>query len=197
MVRRALAIASAVMTMAAVNVVAAPAAHASLAAALALECRAHLPYWPAPGASSFCGDGLAPAAAGVTATGIDSNGLPFAVEGVGDVRAEFDYSAACVAGVPPILVDGSGTASVTGITAIHRDERTTASLFLAFLANGAGPKLKIVVTAATLTFANGGSTSGTGAGEATFVPLLGANNACPAGGPLEAVVEGEVALLGL
>jgi hypothetical protein len=197
MFRRALAVVTGTMTMMGLTVVAAPAAHASMAAKVAFECHAYFDSMPTASGSGVCRDGAVRAEAEVTAAGVADDGSPYVVEGTGPAAAQFQHSETCLAGEPPILVNAWGVARVTGLTAIHGGELTSASLDVAFLANGAGPKLKIIVTGATLTFANGGTASGTGAGEATYAPILEADNVCPIGGPLQAVVEGELELSGV
>lgn len=159
------------------------------------ECHAYVSSSPTPAGSGTCEDGVVPALAEVTISGLDDSGDAFLVDGVGAARASFSHAEACVANEPALIGTASGTATVVNVPAFHRGELTTASLYVTFSATVVGLKILITVTGWTVSFANGGSVTGTiGAGEATYIPFLSSNNVCPTGGPMEALVAGEVDL---
>jgi hypothetical protein len=176
-----------------VPVVAAPSASASVSGSITFHCTARLPEWPSPGANGTCGNDATPAVAYAALSGTDDEGNPYVVQGNGSFSAAFDYTAHCVVGGPPVLGQAQGVALVTGVPAFHRGQLTTASVHAVFTWNRVGADAIILVSDWTITFGNGGTADGTtGIGDAAFVPLASLNNSCPVGGPLKALVQGDV-----
>lgn len=173
-------------------------ASAQGAGALAFECTANLNAFPSPGSSGSCSGLIEPlgvAAGG--AAGVSNEGNPYVIVGAGDFNASFTYAEACVANEPPALGTANGTATITGVPAVHKGELTTASGSLTFSWTRAGLTAVVTINSMSLTFANGGSDNpALGAAAAAFVPVLGSANACPSGGPLQAEVAGVAAFGG-
>ncbi len=168
-----------------------PSPAAAATGSITFHCTAHLPAWPTAAGWGECNDGTTPAFGFVNLAGADSGA--WAVQGVGAFHAEFDYQAACIANEPPLAGTAHGVATVEDVPAVHRGVVTTADVHANFDWTRVGADAVIVVTAWSIEFFHGGTAGGsTGAGTATFVPRIEPDNFCPVGGPLEALVQGEV-----
>ncbi len=183
-----------VAVVAAVAPVAVPApAAANATGSVAFHCTAHLPSWPTTAGWGECSNGTTPALGYVTLSGLDGGNAPYAVQGPGAFHAEFNYFSACIANEPPLLSTASGVATVEDVPAVHRGLFTTADVHADFQWTRIGTSAVILVTRWSIEFFHGGTAGGsTGAGTATFVPRIELDNFCPVGGPLEALVQGEV-----
>jgi hypothetical protein len=173
-------------------------ASAQAGGALAFECTANLNAFPSPGSSGTCSGFVEPlgvAAGG--AAGVSNEGSPYVIVGAGDFNASFTYAEGCVANEPPALGTANGTATISDVPAIHKGALTTADGTLTFSWTRVGLTAVITINSMSLTFANGGSDNPTlGAATAVFVPVIGAANSCPSGGPLQAEVAGAAAFGG-
>ena len=164
--------------------------------ALAFECSAQLPNFPTSAGHGSC-RGTAETTAGPLVGTIGTT--PFIVSGPGSFYAEFDYQEPCIASEPPAAGTANGYADITGLRAVHGGAPTTASAHITFNWTRAGANAVITITSGTLTIAGpGGGTVNLvgGAATAAFAPLLGEDNVCPVGGPLQAVVAGTAAVAG-
>ena len=162
--------------------------------ALAFECNAQLPNFPTSAGHGSC-KGTAETTAGPLVGVIGTT--PFAVTGPGNFYAEFDYQEPCVANEPPLAGTANGYADITGLDAVYGGATTTASAHITFNWTRGGASAAIVVTSGTLTISGGGTvTLVGGAATAAFAPLLGEDNVCPVGGPLQAVVAGSAVVAG-
>lgn len=171
-------------------------ASATVSGSVSFHCTARLPGWPSPAGSGHCANGTTPAAGYVTLSGLDGGGGPYVVQGPGAFHAEFTYSAACVASEPPLVGTAEGVATVEDVPAVHRRLLTTADVHVQFTWTRLGANAMIAATGWLIEFGHGGTASGSlGAGHATFVPVLQPSHFCPIGGPLEALVQGEVTAL--
>lgn len=173
-------------------------ASAQAAGALAFECTAKLSAFPSPGSSGTCSGRVKPqgTAAGAV-VGLSNEGNPYVIVGAGDFNASFTYAEACVANEPPAIGTANGTATISGVPAIHKGELTTASGSLTFSWTRVGLTAVITIGSTSLSFANGGTDNpALGAATAAFAPIIGPANTCPSGGPLEAQVAGVAAFGG-
>lgn len=167
-------------------------AFATATGEVAFECTAYLPEWPSPGANGACGDGTAPALASVSATGLADDGLPYVLYGAGRVQSQFAYNAPCVANEPPLLGAFAGRATITAVPAIHGGIPKVAVISTEFTATLVGTEFVFNTSGPRITFTPSGTASGSVApGTGTFAPVLTANNTCPVGGPMTALVQGE------
>ena len=180
--------------VAAIVVPAAPAG-ATVTGAVAFHCTAQLPAFPAASGSGTCGSDVTPSIGVGVGAGVDDDGNPYAIAGVGDFNASFTYNEACVASEPPVLGEANGSASTSGATAVHNGALTTASLSTDFSWTRVGLVAVILTDSTQVTFGNGGSaTAGApGAAVGAFAPIIGPNNVCPNGGSLSALVAGATA----
>lgn len=169
-----------------------PAA-ASVSGSVTFHCTAKLQAWPTFGGSGVCENGPSPAAGYVNLGGTDNWGSTYAVQGLGRLHAEFNYQEGCIANEPPLLGTAEGVATVEDVPAVDRGVVTTADVHARFVWTRVGANAQIQITSWTIDFAHGGTAVGSiGAGHATFAPILQPHHFCPAGGPLQALVQGEV-----
>lgn len=169
-------------------------ARATGAAEVVFTCTAEFAAFPSSAGSGTCGGDVVPGLAVVTGSGV-VGGQPYVVAGSGEATSSFSYGTGCVGGEPSLFWMAFGTAQVTGVPAVVGGRPTTASLTVLFQAVVIGFEATIQVTSGSLSFAAGGSEAvTTGAGAAQIVPILQPNNTCPQGGPMEALVVGEVTL---
>jgi hypothetical protein len=165
----------------------------TVAGTVSFECTATLPNYPTWAGSGTCGSRALPATAAVSAAGIDgATNAPFVVTGTGRFTASFDYNELCL---PEAVVGlATGTATVTGLSAVYGGAPATATLDVTFTWMRVGATADIHVLGYRLTIIGGHTIDGSlGEGAATFAPLLGQDNRCPVGGPLDALVHGDVA----
>lgn len=168
-------------------------AFASVVGSIAFHCTAKLPSWPSPASSGVCNSDATPAVGYASLSGIDDTGQPYIVKGNGAFAATFDYSSSCVAGEPSVIGTAQGVGTVYGVRAFHLGQLTTANVHGWFQWTRFGGDAVITITRWEVDFANGGSAQGSiGSGDASFVPLMTASNICPVGGPMKALVQGDV-----
>jgi hypothetical protein len=171
----------------------APAAAASVTGSVTFQCTAHLPAWPSPENAGTCTNGVIPARGVVTLAGRTDSGVAYSVDGAGQFSAAFTYETACVAGEPPLTGNAWGTAEIRGVPAVYGGAVTTADVTVTFTWVRAGAAATILVTDWDVDLLGRETVGGTsGAGEATFVPVLTLADTCPYGGFMEASVQGEV-----
>lgn len=176
-------------------------ASASTTGGFVFECTAVLPEFPSPSGNGTCGSNApvgntaVPATAAGTVAGTTTGGDAYVVvaAGANNFSASFSYAEGCVANEPPVLGTASGTATVTGLTGVKGGAPTTATATLDFEWVRVGATAVVTFTGGTLNFGDDTATPlvlQSAAGTAVFAPLLDANNACPVGGALRAVVAG-------
>jgi hypothetical protein len=178
---------------------------------IAFSCVADLPAFPSAASNGTCGSGtlgtgpVVPSSASGKISGLTDQGNAFtvAVAGTNNFNAEFAYREPCVAGEPPVTGEANGTATVTGWTGRVVDPDTGAveivtngTLTVTFNWARVGATAEILIGDADLSFTGSSdtATNGTGAGGASFAPVLTQGNLCPEGGPLKALVTGSAAL---
>lgn len=171
-------------------------ASASVSGSITFHCTAHLPEWASPQAVGTCGGGATPAVASVNLTGVDTWGVPYTVTGVGSLSAVFEYRNACLLNEPPLVGDAQGQVTISGLTAVHGTTLTSATLTADFSWLRVGTTAAISVTNWRIPFGDRDSATGSlGAGSAAFTPIAGPGNTCASGGPMQALVDGEVTAL--
>ncbi|HYO61240.1 MAG TPA: hypothetical protein VEU29_05025 [Actinomycetota bacterium] len=175
----------------ALPLVAAPPASATVTGNVTFRCSMVI-QWPMTFGHGACQDSLAGGV--VSVAGTDTDDRPYSVHGVGGFSTTFDYTVVCLATEPGLAAIFQGRGTVHNVAATHDGVVTTADVSFDYqwvVGAVAGP---VVVTGWTVTFRNGAVATGTtGAGAATFVPLAGAANTCPApGGVMQAHVTGNV-----
>lgn len=162
---------------------------------VAFECHARMGSYPGTGTGT-CGNGLIPAMAQVSASGLDAQNAPFIAAGVQPTSSAFNYFAECIAGAPPVTWSAAGTSVVPNIPAFAGGMQTTAELTVYWTATVVGTDIFITVTGGELEFANGRSAHVVlGSGTGQWFPLASASNICPMGSIAEALVQGEVDLV--
>jgi len=180
-------------------------ARASISGEIEFACTATLPVFPSVTGVGTCGGGTGPVPgrAVVEVQGVDTAGHPFVVTGVGDFDAAFVYSEPCPPlplPVSPTIGTAVGTASITGLTAVHYGIPPTlvgAQITATFVWTRAGNSAVVVLTSLQISFTNGHSAvvasplgnSVGGWATAAFAPLPGAGT-CVAPAPTKAVVTG-------
>ena len=183
-----------------------PTTAAAAAGTITFECVANLPQFPSRQAEGTCGaySPGAPAPAGPsTATGVmagtTDSGQPFvlaAIPTTNNFFAEFTYFEPCIAGEPPVTGQANGTAEISNLQGVVGTTPVNGgTLTVGFTWIRGGGTAAIIITDATLSF--GETITGTtvaGAGSASFAPVLQADNLCPVGGDLRAVVQGSAAV---
>ena len=165
-----------------------------VAGTVSFECTASLPNYPTWAGQGTCGSRALPATAVVSAAGRDgSTDARFVVAGTGRFAAFFEYNELCL---PEAVVgQASGTATVAGLSATYDGVATTATLEVTFTWSRVGATADIHVLGYDLTIGGTHTIDGSlGEGAATFEPLLQQHNFCPIGSPLDALVQGDVAL---
>lgn len=189
----------AVLTAVGLSTVVAPPAAASVTGSVTFECTADLPTWATAEDRGTCGDGLVPAWGHASLSGIDGTGVPYTVDGSGAFFAEFTYrNGGCITelGWPQTGV-AQGTAAIRNLPAVHGLTRTVADVYATFTWTRIGVFADLRVTSWSVTLHGGPVESGSsGAGAGVFEPLLGPGPYCNSGGPMQAVVEGEVTATG-
>lgn len=172
----------------------APAA-ASTSGAIVFVCEVYFSSYPAPGGTATCGGGSV-SRAQASISGIASDGEPYLVAGLGFPSLSFSHGQACVAGEPALLGTMFGAMTISDVPALHKGSLTTASISLPFSATVVGTDITFTISDPRITFGSGGGAAGSaGAGNGAYVPLIGPGNRCPQGGPMSAVMQGEIALL--
>jgi hypothetical protein len=167
-------------------------AMASVTGSVAFHCTAKLPAWPGTN-SGVCESDSTPAVGYVSVTGTDSTGQPYIVKGNGSFRAAFHYSSSCAQGGTSVLGTAQGEATVEGVRAFHLGQLTTADVHAGFRWARIGGDAVITIDQWWIDFANGGWAQGSiGHGDASFVPIISAANTCLSGGPMKALVQGDV-----
>ncbi|MDQ3951831.1 MAG: hypothetical protein M3279_02530 [Actinomycetota bacterium] len=179
-------------------------ASAAGAGAVAFSCTAHLQAFPTLSGQGTCNGtasvaGIPSAGVGGVAgsTGGQAYVLVTAPNVTGNFSARFDYEEGCVANEPPVAGAASGEATITGLSGLKGGANVTASATITFEWTRGGLTAAVVVTGGVINFSDGSSDSvAAGAALAAFVPVLTANNVCPSGGPLDALVAGTAVLGG-
>lgn len=193
-------------------------AHATVTGATAFHCTADLPEFPSQnGNSGTCdADGIDASVTFGAGAGIDDGSSsdadgsrdPYVIGGVGSFHADFNYQEQCSAnGIPPLLGTADGTATVKGAKVVEVvaapaphvavGDATLSTHFswtrvgLVALIITDNTKLDFDFTAGGFSDDNDTATATTiDVAVAGFVPILGASNTCPTGGPLKAKVVG-------
>ena len=197
MARRLARIASVICILAG-SIMGAPSpASASMTGEIVFVCRAELASFPSSGLGACHDDSLVLAAAQVSVQGLAADGQPFVVDGVGRIIVEFGHSTTCVASEPPAAwTMHGGSLYVLGVPAFHAGQQTQANLYLEFTATVIGTDITFTTYDHELSLIGTGPAVGNlgGVGKGSFTPLIGEDNTCPTGGPMEALIEGEINL---
>jgi hypothetical protein len=176
-------------------------ADASITGGLLFTCEADLPTFPSPAGGGVCDPGLVPASALGVGAGIDAQGDPYVVTGLGTFNASFNYNETCPPGpalpLPPPVGTAVGSASITGLTAVHGTATMGARIDTQFRWVRVGLTAVIITFNTRITFSNGhiavsaSPASGTAddGGGAAFVPIPTPGN-CAAPAHTRAVVAG-------
>ena len=131
-------------------------AGASATGGAVFVCRAR--FGPFPTGGGTCGGGPpVPGAALGVGAGLDNFGHPYVVSGLGTFAAAFNYVSACLLGT------ANGTATITGLTAVHSDITTSvpvvtvvgATITTSFTWVRVGSVAVIVMFSTRVTFTNG------------------------------------------
>lgn len=173
-----------------------PAAPASATAtgSITFECTARFPAWPTGDGAGTCGPGTGPSAAVVALAGVDALGGEYTVYGTTPFNAAFNYNEGCL-GPVPVTGAANGHAFIGNLAATRGTRHLLATVEADFTWVRLGTTGAITVTNVVIEFSDGAwATGSVGTGYAEMAPLLSADNTCPFGGSLTAVIAGEVTL---
>lgn len=158
---------------------------ASTTGEVVFHCTFHAPAWP----SSY-GHATCQGTAVVSVSGIDNSGTPYTLVGPGPFSMVFEYQTPCIVGEPPLLWTANGMITVGPVLAVRGSALRSATLTAPFQTSG-GAESAFTTTNHQVQFSDGATATGSnGFGEMTTALLLSANNTCPAGGPVQGVIEG-------
>lgn len=193
MIRRASVLAVVALT---VGLVQTSPAVASTTGEVVFHCNFRVPAWPSAEANGRCDDSPTAATAVVSVSGVDDLGVPYTLAGPAPFDMVFTYRATCVAGAPPLLWAAAGTIKVGPVLAVRGGVSTSAVLTANVAIMGTPGEFTFTTANHRVSFGNGGTATGsTGWGEASLAAAPSVDNTCPAGGPLQGLVEGRWHLL--